>query len=264
MIRVGHSFRLEGLNLGPGAVPLWMIWIEPGSFRMGSLHSEKGRFEDEGPVQVLISQGFWISRCAITQAQYASVITFSDGNPWPSLFYQLPDSNDRPVETVSWRDANIFIKHLNNLYSCDLPDGYKFALPTESQWEYACRAGTLTRYHSGDSDADLDRVDWHAGNSGGTTHVVGQKPANAWGLCDLHGNVMEWCHDWYAEYPCEVFEDWREPPTGTLRSVRGRSWKISLENGEFRSACRFGYQPEVALPFLGFRISLRRSKKKGT
>jgi formylglycine-generating enzyme required for sulfatase activity len=221
---------------------------------MGSSRWERGRQEDEQQVQVTIGQGFWLGQHPITQAQYAALPRRT--NRWPSLFSGLPDSADRPAEMVSWEDAKFFCEELNRLYGHLLPAGYRFALPTEAQWEYACRAGTRTRYHSGDSDEDLDRVDWHAGNSGGTTHPVGQKPPNRWGFHDMHGNVMEWCYDWYDDYPTEPVTDWQGPETGVVRAVRGRAWGASVATGEFRSAARGEVDPRERFPWLGFRLAL--------
>ena len=112
---------------------------------------------------------------------------------------------DLPVESVSWHEAMAFCEKLTQREreAGRLPEGYEYTLPTEAQWEYACRAGTTTRFSFGDSDSDLGDYGWYGGNSSYTTHPVGEKLANPWGLYDMHGNVQEWCRDWYGNYPGE-------------------------------------------------------------
>lgn len=251
----GYPIELPDLDLPDGVRPLRLLWVRPGTFLMGSPPSERGRYDDEGQFEVTISRGFWLGQYLVTQAQFTAGLRH--GNRWPSLFSTLSDSADRPVEQVSWGEAIAFCKELNSVYADNLPAGYGFSLPTEAQWEYVCRAGTRTRYHSGDADEDLDHVDWHAGNSGGTTHPVGQKPPNPWGFFDMHGNVQEWCYDCYSDYPDGSVVDWEGPKDGMLRNGRGRSWSSSVKYGEFRSASRCDCDPRSKYPFTGFRLSLR-------
>lgn len=253
MATIGDSLELPDTDMRPDAAPLALLWVRPGCFLMGSPAGEQGRIEDEAQFDVTLEHGFWLGKYPVTQAQYAQL---SNGHHWPSLFSFLPDSDNRPVESVSWSDADLFCECLNARYSGRLPIGYQFALPTEAQWEYACRAGTSTRYHCGDADRDLDETDWHAGNSGGTSHPVRQKHPNPWGFHDMHGNVSEWCSDWYGDYPSGPVIEWAGPRSGRDRTIRGRGWKTPVTEGEFRSAARCELNPSTKLPWIGFRICL--------
>ncbi|MDR3181588.1 MAG: formylglycine-generating enzyme family protein, partial [Planctomycetaceae bacterium] len=161
-----------------------------GAFTMGSPLSEAERENNEQLHPVTLSQGFWMGETEITQEQWESVMGEN-----PSRF----KGAKLPVEQVSWDACREFVKKLNALGIA--PKGYKFVLPTESQWEYACRAGSTTAYCFGDSADSLGAYCWHSGNSGRKTHEVGTKKANAWNLYDMHGNVYEWCNDWYGDYP---------------------------------------------------------------
>ena len=165
-----------------------------------------------------------------------------------------------PVENVSWNDAREFCEKLNRRYARVLPLNYRFDLPTEAQWEYACRGGTETSLNSGkeltsgiDSCFNLDEVAWYSGNSRGRTHTVGRKRPNAYGLCDMHGNVWEWCRDWYGFY-CGDETDPSGPPAGSGRVFRGGSWY----DGAVR--CRAAYRsyasPGNCTFDVGFRIAL--------
>ena len=252
-----QSYELGDLVIIRGSVPLKMIWISPGTFRMGSPENEPDRMDLKEDFDATISSGFCIGNCPVTQGQFMAVGKFEAGvlHPSPSLFAGLPDSGDRPVERLCWMDAQNFASILNRRYKRSIPPGYSFGLPGEAQWEYACRAGTETRYCAGDLVLDLDRVGWHAGNSGGSTHSVGQKPANAWGLFDMHGNVAEWCHDWYGPYPCGDCVDFVGSDAEGLRTVRGGHWMSPSE--ECRSASRGALPPEHKDTWTGFRIALR-------
>ncbi len=184
----------------PGGVPLELRRIPEGSFRMG----QRGGNPEEEPLhRVTIPADFYLGVTPVTQAQYRAMadacraelvaIPGSRG-PEPSHF----TGDDRPVEQVSWDEARCVCRWLSG--SGLLPPGWAADLPSEAQWEYACRAGTETKYWSGDREADLARVGWYGGNAGGETHPVGAfggTGANPWGLHDLHGNVWEWCLDSY-------------------------------------------------------------------
>jgi hypothetical protein len=135
----------------------------------------------------------------------------------PSYFGSCGDNC--PVENVSWNDIQEFIQKLNQMEGTD-----RYRLPTEAQWEYAARAGTTTRFYTGNSDEDLSRAGWYGGNSGSKTHPVGQKTPNAWGLYDMHGNVWEWCQDWKGDYPTGSITDPGGPSSGFRRVDRGGSW----------------------------------------
>ena len=216
------------LDLG-GGVMLDLVLIRPGKFLMGS---EKG-FDDEKPVhEVTISQPFYLGKYEVTQAQWEAVMGSN-----PSGF----KGATLPVEQVSWEDCQEFIEKLNS-------KGIgTFRLPTEAEWEYACRAGT-----TGDHAGNLDEMAWYCENSGSKTHPVGTKKANPWGLYDMHGNVWEWCQDWYGTYPTGAVRDPTGAAGGSYRVSRGGGWG-SIAGG-CRSASRGGGSPSGRGNLLGFRL----------
>jgi formylglycine-generating enzyme required for sulfatase activity len=206
------------------------LLIAAGEFMMGG-----NKYPDERPVhQVRISQAFEIGKYQVTQALWEAVM---HGNP--SRF----KGANLPVETVSWDDAQEFITRLNAGN-----DDYDYRLPTEAEWEYACRAGTI-----GDYAGNLDEMGWYDENSGGRTHPVGEKKANDWGVYDMHGNVSEWCLDWYNKsyYANSPDVDPQGPASGTGRVFRGGGWDIKAKYS--RSALRAIATPD----FRFFRIGLR-------
>lgn len=224
---------------------LTLLWIEPGSFWMIPTH---GTGDD---TRVTLSRGFWLGRTEVTQAQWAAVARHIPGyqnTPVPSSYVGW----DRPVENVSWDMAVLFCAKLNELEGAAgrLPAGYAYALPTEAQWEYACRAGS-----DGVFAGKIDEMAWHLGNSGGMTHPVAKKQPNAWGLHDMHGNVAEWCADWYAGYPGGEATDPTGPAGGIYRVLRGGSCNASV--GHARSGFRVYWGGSFFNRSLGFRLALR-------
>jgi formylglycine-generating enzyme required for sulfatase activity len=192
---------------------------------------------------VLLSKPFYMGKYTVTQEQYQAVIGQN-----PSEFRGAKN----PVETVSWNDAVKFCEKVK------LKSGVETGLPTEAQWEYACRAGTTTQFYSGDSYSDLDGVAWHGSNCGGTTHPVGKKKANAFGLYDMHGNVWQWCQDAYtANYESLAATD----PFNALRAsrvLRGGSWRSIA--GLCRSAFRLYITPVNRDYIIGFRVAVPSSR----
>jgi len=184
--------------------------ISPGTFIMGN---SNGRSNEKPAHQVTISKGFQMLRFEVTQAQWEAVMGSN-----PSYF--LGDNN--PVEVVSWNDCQSFISKLNKLDS-----NYTYRLPTEAEWEYCCRAGSATNYSFGDDEEQLGDYAWYGYNSKGKTHPVGQKFPNAWGLYDMHGNVQEWCQDWYDEdyYKNSPNTDPQGPNSGMDHVIRGDSFE---------------------------------------
>ena len=196
------------LDIPNSSAQIIMKLIPAGKFDMGSPESEADREVEEGPQhEVTIKEPFYMGVYEVTQEQWEAV---NGDNP---SFFTAPGN---PVEQVSWNDCQGFIAELNT-------KGIgTFRLPTEAEWEYACRAGSETRYFYGDDPvyADIGDYAWYQGNSGGVTHIVGQKGPNAWGLYDMHGNVMEWCKDWYGEYDGSAQTDPQGPDTGSYRVIR--------------------------------------------
>jgi len=227
------------LDIGNG-VTMKLVWIPPGEFMMGSPNDEEGRFDNEGPQHVVrIAQGFYMGIHEVTQEQYKAVT----GNN-PSDF----KGPKNPVEQVSWNDAMAFCKRLS------AQTGMAVRLPTEAEWEYACRAGTTTRFCFGDQARDLDSVAWYAANSDGKTRSVGLKKPNAFGLYDMHGNVWEWCADCYDEeyYGKSPVEDPQGPAEAKYRVLRGGSWRNGPRHS--RSAQRFMLDPPGKNNPDGFRV----------
>ncbi|GHU22904.1 hypothetical protein FACS1894172_07700 [Spirochaetia bacterium] len=228
--------------------------IPAGTFMMGSPAPEVNRVGNEVQHKVTISRDFYMGKCEVTQKEYQEVMGTN-----PSHF----KGNNLPVENVSWYDAIEYCnarsrkEGLTPAYSGSgasiswnrNANGYR--LPTEAEWEYACRAGTSTPYSSGSS---VDSVGWDWGNSGGETHPVGTKQANAWGLHDMHGNVWEWCWDWYGDYSTSSQTDPTGAASGTNRVLRGGSWFNIARY--LRSANRGYYTPTSRYYNLGFRVVL--------
>ena len=239
-----HTFTLLG------GASLEMVWIEPGTFQMGSPDSERGRLSNEGPVhRVTISQGFYLGKYEVTQGQWESVM---GTRPWQGED-NVRSGSDYPAVYVSWEDAQEFIRRLNTSLSGNL-----YRLPTEAEWEYACRAGTMTRWSFGDDESQLTHYAWYSDNSwdvgGRYGHSVGTKRANPWGLYDLHGNVWEWVkdrhrHDYYRSSPSV---DPQGPSSGSRRVIRGGAYHNYAQ--ELRSAIRTNNSPSRRRRNVGFRL----------
>ena len=213
------------------------MWIEAGRFMMGSPEDEEGRFADELQHEVRISEGFWMGKYEVTQGEWEAVMGAN-----PSDFKNCGPRC--PVDSVSWIDAEEFIRRLNGRES---GKGYRYQLPTEAEWEYAARAGTTgARY------GVLDLIAWYGDNSGFETHPVGEKQANAWGLHDMLGNVYEWTADWSGGYPSSSVTDPHGPSTGSYRVSRGGGW-YSIA-GLVRSADRINSSPGDRYYDIGFRL----------
>ena len=237
---------------------LEMVPIPAGEFLMGSPDDEPERWGDEGPQHRVRLAHFSLARTPITQAQWRQVARWQPAagdprwerelNPAPSYFKgDLPQDDRRPVECVSWFDAQEFCRRLSRR------TGKTYTLPSEAQWEYACRAGTTTPYAFG---ATLSQRQANVGSSGGSTEV-GSFPANAWGLHDMHGNVWEWCADhWHINYlgAPDDGRSWIDPSAGEygIRLLRGGSW--GSNPGFCRSAYRFLNHPDYQPLYVGFRV----------
>lgn len=259
---------------GPGAaegevvvfdLKLTLVRIEPGSFMMGSPAGETGRHRNERRHKVTLTKPYWIGATEVTQAQYEALTGEN-----PSNFR----GDSRPVEQVSWHDAVAFCRKLTERErrAGRLPEGQVYRLPTEAEWEYACRAGSETAYSFGDDADGLDRYAWYYENSGDVrledsswthvksknsrcrTHEVARKAANPWGLYDVHGNVSEWCSDWYGPYPRSAVTDPTGPAKGSSRVHRNGCW------GSVAVQCRSAFRSDSCGPsngwvWIGFRLA---------
>ena len=219
---------------------------------MGSRADEPGRSSDEGPQTVVtLTKGLWMGCHEVSQAEYLAVAGSN-----PSIF---PGDTNRPVEAVIWTQAVAYCTTLttSERTAGRIPVGWGYRLPTEAEWEYGCRAGArTTRFGYGDdlSATALTNYAWYSTNSGDTTHPAEQKQGNAWGLMDMHGNVFEWCQDYYAAYPVGSATDPQGPATGSYRVIRGGSWGSGANF--CRSARRSANNPGFGGSDIGFRVVL--------
>ncbi|MCF7731940.1 MAG: formylglycine-generating enzyme family protein [Akkermansiaceae bacterium] len=258
------------LDLGADA-GLDLVLVHGGAFTQGSPAEEVGRGTDEDQRQVRISADYYVSRSAVTRGQWERFVSetgyrseaesgTSGGFGWdgtglsqdPRFNWRnpgFPQTPEHPVCLVTFPDAQAFCSWLTrkSRRTC--------TLPTEAQWEYACRAGTTTPWHAGATPDDCDRIIWHQGNSGNTTHPVDSKPSNGWGLV-IGGNVSEWCLDWYAPYPAGEAVDPRQDNPNLSdkprRVLRGGSWLRAAKHS--RSAVRYRADPRSRNADIGFRI----------
>lgn len=236
------------------SIGMKLVLIPKGQFMMGSPESEEGRDKDENQHEVTISKDYYLGVYEVTQAQYEKVMGKN-----PSYFQGAIVGNknaDLPVDRVSWEDAVEFCKKLS-----DLPEekkaGRVYRLPTEAEWEYACRAGSKTAYSFDDEEGLLPEYGWFNRNSSNRTHTVGLLEPNAWGLYDLHGNVWEWCSDRHGEYPKGSVSDPTGPCEGSNRVIRSGGWSDAAAS--CRSASRTWDVSSLRGLNDGFRLALSSS-----
>ena len=224
----------------PGGATMELIWCAPGSFEMGSPKQEHGRFPNEVSHRVTLTKGFWLGKYEVTQRQWESVML-----SYPSRF----KSPDNPVDTVSWLECQVFISRVNTML------GGLARLPTEAEWEYACRAGSVTPF-SGSGIAS--EMAWYDQNSDFQTHVVGSHKPNAWGFYDMHGNVLEWCADWFSDQKMDSVDP-KGPPSGSFKIMRGGCWFFF--ESDCRSAYRLKREPNLRNCIFGLRLACTDSKE---
>lgn len=263
-----------------------LVFIQPGTFTMGSPTNEAERYSDEVQHTVTISRGFWMGKYEVTQGDYLAVVgsnpsefqNGTDGTKYHGTGSTITDELIHPVESVNWYDATNYcaLRTQQERAGGLIPMNYGYRLPTESEWEYAARAGTTTAFylegglHSGQAnflgsyeyDAVLGPINnYPNGIYLGITTPVGSYAANPWGLYDMIGNVYEWCQDWYDVYPGGSVIDPQGPATGSRRVFRGGSWDSGAwGSGSCRSADRWDYGPDYRNPYFGFRVVLAPSQ----
>ena len=230
-----------------------LVWVAPGTFLMGCPTNEVGREVDEVQHPVTISRGFFVSKYLVTQGDFLAIMGYN-----PSYFTGVHGGTDlsRPIEQVHWYAAAAYCSQLTQTeqQAGRMPTNWVYRLPTEAEWEYACRAGSTNRFSYGDDPGyvKLTNYSWNSANSALSTHDVAQKLPNALGLYDVHGDVYEWCQDWYDAYPSTLAVDPQGPANGFLRVFRGGSWAYG---GQFcRSAGRYSLDPTLPQNFVGIRI----------
>lgn len=227
-----------------------MIWCPSGKFLMGSPNDEIGRDNDETQHEVILSEGFWLGKYEVTQSEWETVMGTSvrlqkdeENETWPIR----GEGSNFPMYYVSWDECQEFIRKLNH------GGQNKFRLPTEAEWEYACRAGNTTAYFFGNEGSIIGVYAWYKDNSSNRTHIVGSTKPNMWGLYDMHGNVWEWCQDWDGEYPLGSITNPSGPASSSGRVNRGGGWN---NNGDScRSANRNSHTTDYRSSILGLRLA---------
>lgn len=278
-LQVARQLAQRSYQEFTNSIGMKLVLIHKGTFMMGSPIDEEGRLEDEVQHQVTISQDYYLGVTEVTQGQYEKVMGNNPSNFQCHQSYKdQGDSSTHPVEMVSSDDAVEFCKRLSELPE-EKKAGRFYRLPTEAEWEYACRAGSTSKYSFGDDEGQLGDYAWFSGNSNQKTNPVGQKKPNAWGLYDMHGNVFEWCADWYDDYPKQAVTDPLGPAEGVVpvsrvvheysqdvlfqvvthetRVNRGGSWCSGAASS--RSAGRNCNAPRVRSTNTGFRVALSSS-----
>jgi formylglycine-generating enzyme required for sulfatase activity len=256
---------IAGRKLVENSIGMKFVRIPKGTFLMGSPPDEEGSSDEERQHEVTLTRDFYLGVYEVTQAQYKKVMgknpsyftgdKVAERHPQTGRFVKDVDSANHPVEIVSHDDAVEFCRRLSERAD-EKAAGRRYRLPTEAEWEYACRAGSNTAFSFGNGSADLGSHAWYRANRNGMTHAVGGKKPNAFGLYDMHGNVWEWCSDWYDEnyYASSPATDPKGPDSGSFRVLRGGSW--DNEPGGVRCASRNCLTPRRRYDGSGVRVVL--------
>lgn len=237
--RVATKASYSNGTLTVNGIKYNMVWVDGGTFRMGATSEQGSEISDEKPVHSVTLSGYYIGKTEVTQALWQAVMGSN-----PSYF----EGDGLPVEQVSWDDCQKFIRKLNSL------TGQNFRLPTEAEWEFACRGGNNSRGYKYSGSNYIDNVAWYDGNSGDKTHPVATKSPNELGIYDMSGNVWEWCADWYGDYSSGRQTNPKGPYDGSYRVYRGGCWFIYARY--CRSSIRFIYYPTFRIIYLGLRLAL--------
>lgn len=237
--RVATKASYSNGTLTVNGIKYNMVWVDGGTFRMGATSEQGSEISDEKPVHSVTLSGYYIGKTEVTQALWQAVMGSN-----PSYF----EGDDLLVEQVSWDDCQEFIRKLNSL------TGQNFRLPTEAEWEFACRGGNNSRGYKYSDSNYIDNVAWYDGNSGDKTHPVATKSPNELGIYDMSGNVWEWCADWYGDYSSGRQTNPKGTYGGSFRVGRGGSWYNYA--GCCRSSNRYFSIPTHRLSFLGLRLAL--------
>jgi formylglycine-generating enzyme required for sulfatase activity len=244
-VKVPMFYRVRGTP-----VPGGLVWIPPGSFTMGSPPSEANRESDEDQHRVTLTRGFYMARYETTLGQFRAIM----GSDLPVSW----GHTNLPVGRVTWGEAAAYCaqRTTQERAAGTIPESWEYRLPTEAEWEYACRAGTTTRFSFGEDPAyfNFDEYVWCWHNNAHLPQMVGLKKPNPWGLYDTLGNVREWCSDWNGAYPAGDTTDPTGPATGWDRILRGGGWNSSREY--CRSANRDSGDPKGRYDGVGFRVVL--------
>ena len=237
--RVATKASYSNGTLTVNGIKYNMVWVDGGTFRMGATSEQGSEISEEKPVHSVTLSGYYIGKTEVTQALWKAVMGSN-----PSEF----KGDNRPVESVSWDDCQAFIRKLNAL------TGQNFRLPTEAEWEFACRGGNNSRGYKYSGSNYIDNVAWHDGNFGNKTHPVATKSPNELGIYDMSGNVWEWCADWYGDYSSGRQTNPKGPYDGSFRVYRGGSW---INDARYcRSSYRFYSFPAYRYYNLGLRLAL--------
>jgi formylglycine-generating enzyme required for sulfatase activity len=265
----------QELEVLENSIGMKLVKLPAGKFLRGSPVDEVGSQDDECQHEVTLTRDFYIGVYEVTQSEYRRVMRenpsfFPEALVYPAVRHpetgrlisaekrEQLDGDHYPADRIAWGDAVRFCEKLSQVREEARP-GRVYRLPTEAEWEYACRAGSTTAFSFGSDPKLLEQFGWFADNSGQTTHPVGERQPNAWGLYDMHGNVSEWCLDYHLKYPQESLSDPVGPPNGRRRVSRGGNWSESFASN-CRSAHREAVAPGVKLRTIGFRVVMTVDK----